>query len=441
MTGRATKDGTETLIRDQSSTARAPIAARIVVDGDASRQIVLREGTCRIGTSSDCDLVLDDPTVSRFHVELSLTERGVAVVDLGSRNGTFYLEQRVEKMVLGLGSRLQVGRATISLEPDDADLKTTVDYPGQNYGRILGRSAPMKQLFARMLRLEGSLVPVLVEGESGVGKELVANALHDRSKVGAGPFVAVNCGALARELILSELFGHKRGAFTGAHDARKGAFEIADGGTLFLDEIGELPLDVQPVLLRALETSEIRPLGSETTKKVQVRIVAATHRDLAADVAAGRFRQDLFYRLAVVRLSIPPLRARLEDVPFLAADFARSAGIGELDASLIEKIKARPLAGNVRELRNLILAYGALGELPAPGELRVDLLEGALVELVDLHKSYADQKDALVDRFTRIYLRTLLAHASGNQTLAARLANLDRGYLGRLIAKYDLFRQ
>ncbi|MEO8878486.1 MAG: sigma-54 dependent transcriptional regulator, partial [Polyangiaceae bacterium] len=353
----------------------------------------------------------------------------------------FYLEQRIEKVVLGLGSRIQVGRATIALEPDDADLKTTVDYPAQNYGRILGRSATMKQLFARMVRLEGSLVPVLVEGESGVGKELVANALHDRSKVGAGPFVAVNCGALARELILSELFGHKKGAFTGAQEARKGAFEIADGGTLFLDEIGELPLDVQPVLLRALETSEIRPVGSETTKKIQVRIVAATNRDLAAEVQAGRFRQDLFYRLAVVRLSIPPLRSRLDDVPLLATEFARSAGIGDLDASMIEKLKARPLAGNVRELRNLILAFSALGELPAPGELRADLLEGALVELVDLHQSYAAQKDALVDVFTRIYLRTLLAHTSGNQTLAAKLAELDRGYLGKLIAKYDLFRQ
>ncbi|HEX7663884.1 MAG TPA: sigma-54-dependent Fis family transcriptional regulator, partial [Polyangiaceae bacterium] len=312
MSPRGPKHETETLVRSDVGSQRAPLAVRVRVEG--GREFTLKTGTCRIGSAADSDLVVDDSTVSRAHVELSLTERGISVVDLGSRNGTFYLDQRVEKIVLAHGSRIQLGRVTVVLEADDADLSSTADYPGQSYGRLLGRSPAMKRLFGTLFRLEGSLVPVLVQGESGVGKELVASALHERSKVASGPFVPVNCGALARELVLSELFGHKRGAFTGAHEARQGAFELADGGTLFLDEIGELPLDVQPVLLRTLETGEVRPVGSSAAKKVQVRLVAATNRDLAAEVAAGRFRQDLYYRLAVVKLVLPPLRTRLEDV-------------------------------------------------------------------------------------------------------------------------------
>ena len=431
------EEGTETMAQVGSPLARGPIAARItVIDGAREGSFVLRDGTCRIGSAPDSDLVADDATVSRLHLELTLDARGVSLVDRGSHNGTFYLGQRVERMSLSLGSHVRIGRVTIAIDADQTELDPRTSYPGQSYARLFGRSPPMRVLFSRMLRLEGSLVPVLVDGESGVGKELVARALHDRSKVASGPFQAVNCGALPRELVASELFGHRRGAFTGAHEAREGAFQAADGGTLFLDEIGELPLDVQPVLLRALETSEVRPVGSNESRRVQVRIVAATNRDLAEEINAGRFRADLFYRLAVVRLGVPSLRDRPEDVPLLADEFASSIGV-TLPADVREKIAARPYPGNVRELRNVVLSYAALGELPAR-ESREGNLEGALVDLVDVHRPYLEQKNALVERFTAAYLRALLAETGGNQSQAARIAGLDRGYLGRLLGEHGI---
>jgi DNA-binding NtrC family response regulator len=344
-------------------------------------------------------------------------------------------------MTLGLGSRLTIGRATLALDADTDELDQAPGYNGTSYGEMIGATPPMQRLFALLSRLEGTLVSVLVDGESGVGKEVVARALHERSKVASGPYVTVNCGALARELVASELFGHKRGAFTGALDSRKGAFELANGGTLFLDEIGELPLDVQPMLLRALEAGEVQPVGAEAKVKVRVRVVSATNRDLASEVAAGRFREDLFYRLAVVRVTVPALRERLEDVVLLANRFAADNGIEQLPGAIIERLLARPWPGNVRELRNVMSVYAALGELPpAVAGIMAEKLDSALEGSVDLTTPYMDQKDGLVDRFTALYLRSLLANANGNQSEAARISGLDRTYLRRLLAKHGLLR-
>lgn len=278
-----------------------------------------------------------------------------------------------------------------------------------------------------------------MSGESGVGKELIARALHEGSSVASGPHVVVNCGAIPRDLVSSELFGHRRGAFTGAVDTRKGAFESADGGTIFLDEIGELPLDVQPVLLRVLETGEVRPVGGDA-KHVRVRVVAATNRDLAEEVRAGRFREDLYYRLAVVQIVVPPLRDRVEDIEVLARRFAVTAGQPDLPPDVLEQIKSRPFPGNVRELRNVVQAWAALGTLPEPSRAREGELERMLADLIDVGSAYADQKEQLNEIFTRVYLQTLLAHTGGNQTQAAKLAGLDRSYLGRLVVKYGLGR-
>jgi DNA-binding NtrC family response regulator len=390
-----------------------------------------------LGSGPKCDVVIAEPTVSRSHVELGLVPEGVSVRDLGSRNGTFYLGQRVEKMVLGLGGRLQLGGATIAIEADAQGLEQVFPFEGTSYRALVGASAPMQRLFGVLTRLEGSLVTVLIEGESGVGKELVARALHDGSTVAGGPFVAVNCGALPRELVASELFGHKRGAFSGAQDARRGAFEAASGGTLFLDEIGELPLDVQPVLLRALELGEVRAVGEDTPRRVKVRLVTATNRDLEQEVRAGRFRQDLYYRLAVVRLIVPALRERPSDVELLAQSFARELGVGPLPPAVVADLCARGFPGNVRELRNAIQAYAALGALPGGGA-RFSGLDRALAEICDVNVPYAVQKDDLTERFTRVYLAALLAHTHGNQTQAARLAGLNRSYLGRLLVKHGL---
>jgi DNA-binding NtrC family response regulator len=283
-------------------------------------------------------------------------------------------------------------------------------------------------------------VNLLVSGESGTGKELIARALHEHSALRNGPFVVVNCGALDRQLVRSELFGHHRGAFTGAVRRHVGAFEAANGGTLFLDEIGELSLEIQPMLLRALEQRKITPLGSHQESSVQVRLIAATHRDLLSEVRAGAFREDLFYRVQVVRLEVPPLRERLEDVTVLARAFAQRQG-AELPEDFVEALRRHHWPGNVRELRNAVEAYLALGVLPRTGEAAssqgIDL---ALSQFVDPQQTYAAQKDEILQRFTRVYLERLLQATGGNQSEAARQSGLERSYLGKLIGRLGLRR-
>ena len=433
-------DLTVPLVRTSGGPRPAPIGAFVRVIGAAATPPTLRltAGCCVIGSAPSSDIVITEPTVSRAHVELSLVPEGVAIRDLGSRNGTFYEGQRVEKMVLALGGRITVGAATVVLEADSESLVQGLEYTVTYYRGMVGVSLPMRRLFAMLTRLEGSLASVLIHGESGVGKELVARALHEGSSVAGAPFVPVNCGAIPRELVASELFGHRRGAFSGAHEARRGAFESADGGTLFLDEIGELPLEIQAVMLRALDLGEIRPVGDDTSKKVKVRVVAATNRNLEAEVRANRFRQDLFYRLAVVRLNVPALRERPDDIEPLARRFAATIGLQSLDPGVIEQLRARSWPGNARELLNAIQVYAALGDVPEAPRIGADVLDQGLGELVDVSRPYADQKDEMTDRFTRIYLRALLAHTAGNQSQAAKLAGLNRSYLGRLLGKYGL---
>ena len=398
----------------------------------------LTTGTCVIGSAPGCDIVVAAPTVSRTHVELGLVQEGVIVHDLGSRNGTYFYGQRVERMVLSLGGRISVGAATVAIEADTDALVNAPAFAGNIYRGIVGESPALRRLFAVLRRLEGSLATVLIDGESGVGKERVAHALHEGSGIAKGPLVIVNCGAIPRELIASELFGHRRGAFSGAVDNRRGAFESADRGTLFLDEIGELPLELQPMLLRAIELGEVRTLGDDQPKHVKVRVIAATNRDLEAEVRAGKFRQDLFYRLAVVRLRVPPLRERPEDIEPLATRFAISAGLAGLSPDIITELRRRSFPGNARELQNAILSYAALGMLPdltsapAPPEPP----RGHALPAVDLSRPYAVQKEELTDAFTRAYLQALMARTSGNQSEAARVAGLNRNYLARMLVKY-----
>jgi DNA-binding NtrC family response regulator len=418
-----------------------PLGVTIRVLGARStpKLLHLAEGSAIVGAAPESDLSVADPSVSRAHVELGLVPEGVSVRDLKSRNGTFYLGQRVQSMTLTPGARLQLGNVTVAIDLAVDELTGGELYGEPSYRGLLGESTAMRRLFTALTRLEGSLVPVLVTGESGVGKELVARALHDGSQVASGPLVVVNCGAIPRELVASELFGHKRGAFTGASEARVGAFQSANGGTLFLDEIGELPLDVQPVLLRALESGEVRVVGGDRTSEVRVRVVAATNRDLGAEVTAGRFREDLYYRLAVVTLEVPPLRDRIEDIDALAQRFAASAGVSMLPPMVLERLRSRTWAGNVRQLRNVVQSFAALGVLP-PERDQAGSMEDPFPRLVDVDRSYADQKDELVDRFTKAYLEALMAKTGGNQSAAARLSGLDRSWLIRLLVKHGLVR-
>ncbi len=423
----------------EAMTPAAPIQAGAVVRVEGAKPAEFKlSAPITIGSGSDCDIVVPDRTVSRSHVELTAVPGGVFVRDLGSTNGTFYLGQRIGTMTLSIGTCIQIGGVTVSLDPDEEQLLTRLEYHGDEYRGVLGRSSRMKKLFALLQRLEGSLATVLVEGESGVGKEVVANAIHQGSAVAKGRLVTINCGAIPRELVGSELFGHRKGAFTGALDHRRGAFENADGGTLFLDEIGELPLDVQPALLRALELGEVRPIGSDEPRNVRVRVIAATNRDLHEEVAAGRFRQDLFFRLAVVRIQVPPLRVRPEDVELLARHFARMAGIRDLPRAVLEELKGRNWTGNARELRNALQSYVAVGELPPATPQRALSVDDAVSMMFDPTQPYSEQKDALIERFNKGYLKELLAYANGNQAVAASVAQLDRTYLGRLLAKYGM---
>jgi DNA-binding NtrC family response regulator len=417
----------------------APLGAIVTVLGAKASpaRFRLASGVCVVGAGRGSDLVVASSTVSRSHVELTLAPWGVTVRDLGSRNGTFYLGHRVDKVTLALGSRFRIGDTEIALDPD-TDFSNAVPHDACAYRGLVGVSAPMRRLFATLVRLEGSLVTVLVEGSSGVGKELIARALHDGSSVSNGPFVVVNCGAVARELLLSELFGHKRGAFTGAVEERRGAFERADGGTLFLDEIGELPMEAQPFLLRALEAGEVQPLGGSETRKVRTRIVAATNRDLEQELRAGRFREDLYFRLAVVRLAVPALRERPEDIELLARRFAAGLGLPDLPQEFLDALVQREWPGNARELRNAVQAFAALGTLPSADGAELPILEYALRKSIDPELPYAEQKEQFLDWFTRTYIQMLIARTNGNQSEAARISGLDRSYLGKLLAKHGV---
>ena len=401
----------------------------------------IRLGTAPLvaGAGIDVDLLISDQAVSRRHLEMRAAPGGVTLRDLGSRNGSYYLGQRFSEMTLSLGSRVTIGQTELEFSADRDDFEGTESSGKNSYGPLSGEAPSMLRLFSLLQRLEGSLVNVLIEGESGTGKELIARAIHDNSLVKDGPYVALNCGALDRALVRSELFGHKKGAFTGAQLETSGAFADADGGTLFLDEIGELPLEIQPILLRVLESGAYTKLGETRARPVKVRVIAATHRHLKDDVKDGLFRADLFYRLMVVRLCSPPLRERVMDIPLLARQIAEAEGFPAPPDWVLKELSQRSFPGNVRELKHALLAYFAIGELPPKAENQAAAAHAdVLSAFVDSSRPYAEQKEAIVDRMTYLYLKELIERTKGNRSEAARVAQLQRGYLRRLLQKYGL---
>ncbi len=414
-------------MRSDGSPPPLPVVLRVLDTPATPAQFRLASGVCLIGTSPGAHIILQEPTVSRQHCEVELTAGGVAVTDLESRNGTYYLDRRVERIVLPPGATFAVGNVRIAIEPDIDRLRVEPSTL-RALGKLSGDSLAMRKLFAVIERLRGSSVPVLIEGESGAGKEACARTIHEHSQSHAGSFVVVRCSALPRDLVAAEIFGSR------GPDQPPSAVERAHGGTLFLDEIDALPTDVQPALLDVVESGELALPGGPS-RPARFRLLAATSRDLEDAVREGRFREGLFFRLAAVRLRVPPLRERREDIALLAADFARELGTGELPAEVIEELKGRAWPGNLRELRSVVLAFGALGVVPSPTRIKGSMLDLALDELIDPTRPYADQKDDLVERFTRRYLDVLMRHTENNQSVAARLAGLDRTYLGRLLAK------
>jgi DNA-binding NtrC family response regulator len=299
----------------------------------------------------------------------------------------------------------------------------------------------MRRVFGVLERASVSDAPILFLGESGTGKELAARAVHEHSKRRDGPFVVFDCGASSETLIESDLFGHRKGAFTGAIADRPGAFAQAEGGTLFLDELGDLPLGLQPKLLRLLEAGEVTPLGAPKSERHDVRIVAATNRDLWAEVGRGTFRGDLYYRVAVVEAHLPPLRRRVSDIPDLVRRFLTALGANaeEPDDATLQKLSAYAWPGNVRELRNVIARAVALAPQGTPLSKMPLLLRGAAAgeseAKVQATRPFHELKDELVAKFEREYLEDLLRRANGNMAEAARRAGLERKFLYKLLER------
>ncbi len=348
---------TEVITLDR--TARRLVVQRpILVVGSEHRRFPIARRLVRIGKGPENDLVVADPYASVAHCVITQLGNRFFVRDLHSTNGTWVDDRQVVEAELAPGSTLRVGRTRLAFESETVGPLAVEPVADTDCEELIGRSAAMRRLFALIRRVAPTDSTILVTGETGTGKELVARALHALSPRRGGPFVAVNCGALAAEVVESELFGHERGAFTGAVGRRAGAFETASGGTLVLDEIAELPPALQPKLLRVIEARAVTRVGASLEVPVDVRLVAATHRDLEAEVRAGRFREDLFYRLHVIPLAVPPLRERLEDLPLLAARLLeRQSGADRrlgLTPAALARLAAHDWPGNVRELRNVL---------------------------------------------------------------------------------------
>jgi len=412
---------------------------------DAGATAVLARRKLSVGTHESNDIVLTDPTVSRFHFRIHADGNGFRVVDTNSANGTFLNAIRVRDAYLADGATITAGETALAIRllQQETDIELSEE---DRLGGAVGKSVRMREVFALARKAAATPMTVLLLGETGTGKDVLARAVHQHSAVSSGPFVVFDCGAVAPTLIESELFGHVLGAYTGAASDRPGVFERANGGTLFLDEIGELPLDLQPKLLRALENRRITRVGGVEEIAVNVRVVAATNRDLHSLVETEQFRSDLYYRIAVIPIEVPALREHKEDIPMLAGHFLRdllNAG-GRDPAWLLPHLeeafaalKTYDWPGNVRELRNVVERAAALGD---PQELQKD----GLSQLVELRASVARNKkvqlplDEAREQFDRVYIRDALDATGGDVKRAAESAGIHPKSLERLIRRYRI---
>ena len=413
------------------------IEATVIEGPDAGKQASARSEKLSVGTARDNDLQLTDETVSRYHLELWGSPDGVRVHDPGSTNGTWIGTVRVQSGIVPPGSILKLGKTTLRL--GEGEPLTLALHKDAALAGLRGQSPLMRRLMAQLQRAAGRDVSVLLVGESGTGKELCVRALHDLGPRRDRPLVTVDCGALSPALIASELFGHEKGAFTGADRAHTGAFEQANGGTLFLDEIGELPAALQTTLLGVLERGRFKRVGGRAEIAVDVRVVSATNRDLRAEVNAGSFRLDLYYRIAVVCLAVPPLRDHAEDIPVLVEHFLRECGH---DGRVEDVVAPETLhswmqhrwPGNVRELRNLVEATLAMGESPPLVDSPAPASGDPFAALLPL--AYKQARAQLLHEFEERYLTHLLERSGGNVSKAAREARMDRSHLIELLQRH-----
>jgi two-component system, NtrC family, response regulator GlrR len=416
--------------------SRKPILSWTDAGRRQSREVT---DTLVLGGAEGVDLVIADPAVSRLHAELELLDSGLWVRDLGSRNGTFVQGVRVTRANIPDGGVLRLGGTdlTVSYPPEATPVEI---WPDVRFGPLVGASVPMRELFARLARVARSEATVLIQGETGTGKEVAAQAIHDASSRAGEAFVIIDCGALPETLLEAELFGHTRGAFTGAVEARAGAIEAAHGGTVFLDEVGELPLSMQPKLLRVLESRTVRRVGETTHRQVDVRFLSATNRDLRTMVNTRAFREDLYFRLAVLPVTIPPLRERPSDILALVHHFLPREAHAAVTPQMVRELMSRPWLGNVRELRNFVERAVALGPRealalsPPAGEGETTLqFPPALLAL-----PYKEMRERVLLAAERDYLARLLERHGRDIAAAAESAGLNRTYLYRLVAKHRL---
>ncbi len=401
-------------------------------EGDAVRRVPLTEMRMVVGSGSEADLVVNDRAVSKRHCVLTHVGGRIVVKDLGSRNGTYLGGGRVQEASCVEGATLSIGRATLvcgSVEENTLE-DSSEDEDFRPLPNIVGQSQAMRKIAHQVRRQANKTQPVLIAGESGTGKDLIARALHLESARSSANFVAVNMGGVSRELVESELFGHERGAFTGAVARRPGAFADAEGGTLFLDEIGDLPLDVQPKLLRALDGYEIRPIGGTGAgRKPNVRVVAATHVNLKERVAKGLFREDLFYRLDVLLIKVPPLRARKADIVSIAKAMMRGEraaefGVRQLTPEALARLVEHDWPGNVRQLKSVLLRA-------ADAATDREWIDAKAVD----RGLRSEGETATPLSFTPPLARAWLEHHGGNLSAAARKAGYPRTSFRKLMER------
>ena len=409
-----------------------------------------------VGRNQACALMIDDGKVSAVHVELVATEQGVRVRDLGSRNGTFVAGVRVNDVYLLNATKFRVGDTELQFEPARPERITLSATP--QFGPLVAQSAGMRAIFDRLAKIAPTDLTVLINGETGTGKELVAQALHLASTRAKKPFVVVDCGSIPPTLAEATLFGHERGAFTGAVDKRLSPFVEADGGTIFLDELGELPVDVQPKLLRALAERRIKSVGGSAYREVDVRVLAATRRDLVRAVNTGAFRSDLYFRVAQVKIELPALRQRLEDLPVLVRrmlkDLGDESAYERVTNSTLERLARHDWPGNVRELRNAVAVafalsgegeeidiaahLGALTETPAPGSPG-GMGGGGGAGLGSMKgRQFQDAKREVLTRFERDYFAALAEEAKGNVSEMARRAGMERAHVRAYLRRHGI---
>ncbi len=421
----------------------------VVVDGPDRGLNFAFDGTrpsrVLLGQSPACDLRLTDRQVSRRHASLELTRAGLLLTDLQSTNGTTTNGMPIVAVYLVGGEQVRCGDTTIRVDLVISEVPVVLS-ESMRFGRMIGASLEMRRLYPICKRIAAVEVPVVIEGETGTGKEVLAEALHEASRRAGRPFIVFDCTAVQPSLLESALFGHERGAFTGAVTATRGCFEEAHGGTLLIDEIGELDIALQPKLLRAIERGEIQRVGSNRWTKVDVRIISATRRDLDHEVSAGRFRDDLFYRLAVARVELPPLRSRRGDVGVLARHFWQALG-GDgrsIPPALLDRLEDYGWPGNVRELHNTIARYLALGDVDlgsgphgaGPESASAPPRDDVIDRAIELDLPLARTRQIVIDEFERRYVKRVLDRYDGNVVRAAGASGIARRYFQILRARH-----